>query len=54
VAEVVVAVIVAVPVLGPNVAALLDDEANFTMEPSLEVQVAEAVTSAPPNVALNV
>jgi hypothetical protein len=52
-AELVVAVIVAVPAVG-NVAALLDGDAKFTKEELLEVQVAWLVTSEPPEVAVKV
>ena len=51
-AELVVAVIVAVPAEG-KVAVLLDEDAKFTLAELLEVQLAELVTSEPPEVAVN-
>jgi len=46
------AVIVAVPVVGPNVAVLKDALGKFTIEVLLEVQVEELVTSVPPELAV--
>ena len=48
------AVIVAVPLVGPNVATLLEAVAKFTILSLSEVQVVVVVTSEPPEVAVNV
>jgi hypothetical protein len=44
---------VAVPLVGPNVAVLCEELGKFTIEVSLEVQVEELVTSEPLKVAVN-
>ena len=51
--ESLLAVIVAVPAFGPNVALLDEALGNLTIDVSLEVQVEEAVTSDPLKVAVN-